>query len=87
MIYTLVNDGYEVSLFRSAKAVAKRIVGSTLCLDNEVEAPTPASEADIISALRKNSVVRLFPVSGGATGYIASKSTTGFMTDFGWWTG
>jgi hypothetical protein len=73
VIYTVVDEGYDVSVFRSAKAAAAWVAGNGLCLDNDSEAPVEASEADIIRALRKDGLVRLFPVDGGDWRYRMEK--------------
>lgn len=65
LIYTVVDEGYDVSVFRSAQAVAARVANQGLCLDNEIDDPVEATEADIIRALRRDGRVRLFPVAGG----------------------
>lgn len=73
MVYTIVDEGYDVSVFRSAKAAAAWVMGNGLCLDNDVAAPVEADEATIVRALRKDGVVRLFPTEGGDWRYRIEK--------------
>ena len=75
LIYTVVDDSYEVSVFRSAKAAAAWVANNGLCLDNDTAEPVEASEADVIRALRKDGLVRLFPADGGDWRYRIEKHT------------
>lgn len=68
MIYTVVDEGYDVIVYRTAGAVAKSLGDTGLCLESADDSdgdPLEASAADILKAIRKESVVRLFPVEGG----------------------
>lgn len=65
MIYTVVDEGYEVRVFGSAKSAAASVAGKGLCLDKRVDNPTQSSEAEIARALRDGNLVRLYPVDGG----------------------
>lgn len=69
----MIDEGYDVKVFRSAKAVAAFVVRSDLCLDNEVDDPVAASEADIIRKINKEKITRLFPIEGGDWQYRIEK--------------
>jgi len=68
-IYTTVDDGYQVDIFRTQKAVAERAVtsGAYIVPDDEFEDDAewvPVTKASIVRALRKYSEVRLVEDEG-----------------------
>ncbi|WP_157650724.1 hypothetical protein [Burkholderia ubonensis] len=56
--YTVVDEGYDVSLFRSAQKVAARYSREELALAPNSE--TVASASDIKKALKAEPIVRLY---------------------------
>lgn len=66
-LYTVVEEDYGVTIYRTAKAVSEDHANQ-YCLKNadEVDGEVKAATAaDIAKELRKEGVVRLYPLDGG----------------------
>lgn len=64
-LYTVVTEGYDVTVYRSRNAVYEDMASNGLCLkvDGDDE-PTPAKAKQIAPALSSDCVVRLWPEDG-----------------------
>jgi hypothetical protein len=56
--YTIVDDGYNVDLYRTRKAAIAAVVGNDFALAADAE--DPASDTDIAKAVRAEPIVRLY---------------------------
>lgn len=61
-LYTVVDEGYCVDVYRTQKAVAESLASEGLTLREDDEAAAPATENEIVAALRKDGVVRLYEI-------------------------
>lgn len=67
-IYTVVHEGYDVDVYRTRKALIAFVTGNGLCLEPEGDdEPAPATDRQLIAALRRDSVVRLHAGGGDWT--------------------
>ncbi|WP_152495191.1 hypothetical protein [Dickeya sp. NCPPB 3274] len=74
-LYTVVDDGYDVDVYRSLKAVCAAMANQ-YCLepaDDSDEEPRPASVRDIARAIKADPIVRLYPIEGGDWTYRIQK--------------
>ncbi|EJL92671.1 hypothetical protein PMI16_00823 [Herbaspirillum sp. CF444] len=71
-MYTVVDEGYNVDLYRSMKAVTEAMADAKLYFDDieeEIAAAEPATAKQIIAkALRKEPIVRLVEEPGDRDG-------------------
>lgn len=66
--FTVVDEGYDVDLYRTRKAVSEAMLKDGLYFDDieedDAESAQPATAKQIAQALRKNTVVRLVEEAG-----------------------
>jgi len=65
--YTIVDDGYNVDLYRTRKAAIAAVVGNDFAL--KADAEEPASDTDIAKAVRTRPTVRLYKLGERAWAY------------------
>ena len=74
-LYTVVEEDYSVTVYRTAKSVCDAYANNycfedTRYADSDLE---PATASDIAKQLRKESEVRLYPLGGGDWSYKIAK--------------
>jgi len=65
--YTIVDDGYNVDLYRTRKAAIAAVVGNDFAL--KADAEEAASDTDIEKAVRTRPTVRLYRLGERAWAY------------------
>ena len=76
-LYTVVEEDYSVTVYRTAKSVCDAHANNycfedTRYADSDLE---PATASDIANRLRKEGVVRLYPLDGGDWHYKIDKQS------------
>lgn len=67
-MYTVVGEAYDVTVYGTLKSVSQSLAAENMCLENQdfnEGEMNVASASDIVSALRKNWSVCLYPQGGG----------------------
>lgn len=64
--YTVVSEAYDVTVYRTRKAMCADMARVGLRLETDIrDEPTAATASQIAQAVRVDSVVRLYPLEGG----------------------
>jgi hypothetical protein len=75
-IYSMVHEGYDVTLYRTLAGVCKDAVATEFCVDDcRDEGSQPCTAAEIRKALKQDNIVRLYPLKGGDWKYRIQKHT------------